>query len=288
MRRLLRFLGGCLVFLVVLIVLLFAAAYFLSNNAFNEEYDPEVEALSVAIPDDEESIAEGERLFKSRLCAGCHGGDAGGDNVIDEPIMAKLDAPNLTSGKGGVAAEFEEEDWVRAIRHGVGPDGHSLIIMPAGQYQHMSDEELAKIIAYLESAPPVDNTDEDLDIGPIGRVMVVLAGSEFMAAESVLDDPKEPYDGPVDTSAEYGEYLTSLTCQGCHGEELEGVSDPAFGDTPSLHKAGDWTFEEFVSTVREGVRPNGDRLSEDMPWENVAFMTDDELAAIWAFIETFE
>ena len=50
-----------------------------------------------------------------------------GEVYFDVPGMLSIPTPNLTSGAGGVGATFQDEDCVRAIRHGVGPDGRALV-----------------------------------------------------------------------------------------------------------------------------------------------------------------
>ena len=44
-------------------------------------------------------------------------------------MTGSIHTPNLRPGEGSRTADFTASDWVRAIRHGVGPDGHSLLIM---------------------------------------------------------------------------------------------------------------------------------------------------------------
>jgi hypothetical protein len=44
----------------------------------------------------------------------------------------------------------------RAIREGIGHDGRPLLpIMPYDAFQNLSDEDLAAIVVYLRSIPPV-------------------------------------------------------------------------------------------------------------------------------------
>jgi mono/diheme cytochrome c family protein len=288
-RRIFKIVGLILALLVVILIIAVGVVFFLSNNILNKEYDPNVTALTVDIPTDEESIAEGERLFKARLCADCHGGDAGGDNLIDEPIFTSLDAPNLTNGTGGVAGDYEVEDWVRAIRHGVDSEGKSLIIMPSYHYQIMRDEELTNIIAYLENTTPVDNDSNTRSFGLIGRMVLLTNVTEFVSAERVLDTKTDPAVIDVAATPEYGKYLADMACTVCHGDKLEGGTLPG-EDTkvPTLNLSNSWTYEQFLTTIREGTLPDGSRLSEDMPWENASFMTDLEFEALWAYIQTLE
>jgi hypothetical protein len=98
------------------------------------------------IPDNSTSYLEvwvtaQRRIFLQPLRAGmnpalnneacfAHGDDMSGGSFLEFPF-GYVDAKNLTPGKGGAGAEFKDQDWVRAIRHGVNPEGTSLLIMPA-------------------------------------------------------------------------------------------------------------------------------------------------------------
>ena len=68
------------------------------------------------------------------------------------PGFMTLSFPNLTAGAGGVGATNTDEDWVRAIRHGVGHDCRGLAIMPARFFYYLSDEDLGALYAYLKKS----------------------------------------------------------------------------------------------------------------------------------------
>ncbi|MBZ0308527.1 MAG: cytochrome C, partial [Anaerolineae bacterium] len=131
MRRMLRYLGIGLAVLLVLLVIAGGAVYALSTQKMNEKFDVEIEG-NLTIPTDDDSIARGKYLVEAvALCQDCHGDNLGGKAFIDDPVMAVLDTPNLTSGEGGIGATFTDEDWIRVLRYGVDSEGHSLIIMPS-------------------------------------------------------------------------------------------------------------------------------------------------------------
>jgi mono/diheme cytochrome c family protein len=86
-------------------------------------------------------------------------------------------------------------------------------------------------------------------------------------------------------TAAYGEYLVrTFGCNTCHGDALSGGQDPAPGApfapnlTPGGH-LGSWTEAAFITTVRT-------RLSEWMPFESLAKMSDDELEALWLYLQS--
>ena len=63
-------------------------------------------------------------------------------------MIGTLRAPNLTPG--GVGGTYTDTDWIRALRHGVAPDGTPLVFMPSWEYYYLSKEDLGALIAYLK------------------------------------------------------------------------------------------------------------------------------------------
>ena len=47
-----------------------------------------------------------------------------------------------------------------------------------------------------------------------------------------------------------------------------------------------WSEEDFIATMRTGVTPNGHQLKDVMPWKDFGQMTDDELKAVWMYLQS--
>ncbi len=82
-------------------------------------------------------------------------------------------------------------------------------------------------------------------------------------------------------------------CRVCHGPKLNGgkYPDPTIQKiSPNLTPGGDlsaWTEEQFITTLRTGVTPHGHNLdNEFMPWKNYSKFSDDELKAIWLYLQS--
>jgi alcohol dehydrogenase (quinone), cytochrome c subunit len=58
--------------------------------------------------------------------------------------------------------------------------------------------------------------------------------------------------------------------------------------TPHETAVGKWTEEEFIRAVTQGIRPDGTTLSSDMPYETFGLYTEEELHAIWMYLQTVE
>ncbi|MCI0394134.1 MAG: cytochrome c [Chloroflexi bacterium] len=294
MKRVLKWIGSVLGGLVALILLVAVIGYVRGSSIVNKEY--EVQPASIPIPSDEKAIARGEYLVSVWLgCQDCHGENLGGQEFINEPGFAALYAPNLTSGNGGAAASYSDEDWIRALRHGIRPDGTNLIIMPSEFYTRLSAEELGVVVAYVRSLPPVDNETPDREVFTPPRLLLGLGmlPPNFIPAEVIDHDAPPPAMPEVGANVAYGDYRAN-TCRSCHGEELAGVpADPQAGlpiDTPNLTPGGDlggWTEEQFLTAVTTGVTPDGRQLNPElMPWPGFANASEEDLRAIWLFLQS--
>jgi hypothetical protein len=95
-------------------------------------------------------------------------------------------------------------------------------------------------------------------------------------------------------SAEYGEYLVNTNdCRLCHGSNLNGgpFPDPTKKKiSPNLTPGGEvgfWTEEQFVNTIRTGKTPSGHDLDpEFMPWKDYRSFYDEELKAIFMYLQS--
>ena len=58
--------------------------------------------------------------------------------------------------------------------------------------------------------------------------------------------------------------------------------------TPHESAIGTWSEEEFARAIRQGERPDGTAISTDMPWETFSLYTDEEVHAIWTYLQTVE
>ena len=92
---------------------------------------------------------------------------------------------------------------------------------------------------------------------------------------------------PQGITADYGKYVATYgECRGCHGPDLEGTAESALGPAvPSPRPlVGTLDQAQFVAMMRGGVKPDGAPFPETMPWRNAAKMTDDDLAALYAYL----
>lgn len=204
-------------------------------------------------------------------------------------------APNITPDMETGAGSWTDDQFARAIREGIGHDGRALFpLMPYSLFRHLTDEDLASIIVYIRSLPPVHNE--------LPKRKIPFALSRLINAAP------QPVTGPVLPDAgdrvSHGAYLTKVgLCADCHtqrdqfGKPLKGmdfaggVTFDEFGGatsanlTPDPSGIGYFDEELFIKTLRTGhvgARP----LRFPMPWWNFRNMSDEDLKSIFAYLRT--
>jgi mono/diheme cytochrome c family protein len=279
--------------LVVLVGAIAIVVVVMSNRELAQPVTVPVPVADIRIPDgDPEAIARGQYLVDHVLgCKTCHAQDLAGRAEVDDPMIGTLWGPNLTSGGGSVSRTFTPADWVRAIRHGVAPDGHRLVLMPSEDFTSFSDEDLGTIVAYIKSMPPVDRPNRGIRVGPLGRVLLVTHQVGF-AFDKIDHAAPRPHVSPS-ASVEWGKVLAGA-CRGCHGDGLSGGkipgADPAWPParnlTPDETGLKGWTVETFSNAFRHGQRPDGTTLTDVMPWKAFSGMTDTDVTALFSYLQT--
>jgi mono/diheme cytochrome c family protein len=273
MTRLLKWLGFALGAAVVLAVVAAVVVYVKGERVFARTYDVAVPAVTV--PTDSLAPARGERVARVRGCFGCHGPALAGEVLYDEPRVARLVAPNLTR----LVPSASDGQLARAIRLGVRVDGRSVFAMPSPMFYHLSQADLGDLLAYLRTAPPVDDTLPPSEVRFLGRLGLVLGQYWPLIIEI---DTTVPYPTLTPTEPEaLGRYLALTSCTECHGADLEGS-----GSTPSLEIVRGYSAEDFAKLMRTGV-PLGGRtldLMAEVALGRFVHLTDEEVAALYAYL----
>ena len=241
-----------------------------------------------ALSSDPAVLARGKYLVDHVLAwTDCHAPDLGGAIQMDQLLIGRLTSPNLTTGTGGIGAGLTAEDWIRAIRYGIGADGHSLVLMPSSDYAHLSDADLAAVIAYARSVPPVDRTLKATSLALGLRMSMVLMEEPPLSATKAASVTRNA----VDPSFR-GAYLARIAgCHGCHGETLSGAEKRAPGGRrpTDLTRSGPlstWSYQDFIRAMRHAQRPDGSRISEAMPVQAFAGMSDEDLKHLWQYLRS--
>jgi mono/diheme cytochrome c family protein len=274
MGKMLRWMGYGLAGLATVVVFVTLGAYAASEAMVRW---PQAKApVHLVASHGPEAVARGARIAKVYGCHDCHGADLTGRLFFDEMPVARMSGPNLSRR----LAHQSDEDVARAIRTGVAADGRSLWIMPSDAFSRLTDGETADLIAYLRTFPAKGEDKPVKQLGPVGRIGVLIG--KFRSAPAVLK--REGDVEPADLGPQYAEGR-SLTraCIECHGLNLKGG---AATGAPDLTVAGAYDLGDFKRLLRTGVAAGDRRLglmSEAAPARFTAF-SDQEIEALHAYL----
>jgi mono/diheme cytochrome c family protein len=268
------------------------------------EDDDEIRAST-----DPRLIARGRHLVHGPgHCAYCHGNpdrDAemrdgqeiplSGGRVFDLGLLGSLVAPNITSEPVSGIGNLSDRTLVRSLRYGVSSDGRPLA--PFMAFADLTDRDLRAIISFLRTLRPVP-ADDQHDLSPLGALAVrVLLRPQMPTSPTRAEMEAEP-------TAKYGRYLahTVANCNGCHTRrsKLTGAFvGPPFGGgmvmeadsgsfvvpdiTPGGGLLDHLTQSGFVGLFRAKGRA---AIGSPMPWSAFSRMSDTELKAIFAYLQT--
>ncbi len=280
-------LGGILGLVMVSGLVLYSMGQIRLRKIYSVSLQP------VEIPTDEESLEEGKRVFQYRGCEACHGEELQGLVYLNNPAIGQVITPNLTSGEGGIGDERSDLDLIRAVRHGLRPDGTPLLFMPSTEFYYLSDRDLGALMVYIRSLPEVNNQTDPSKLSTTGFVVMNLTREiTFLPAELIPHDQEPPQPPEPGLSVEYGEYL-ALSCPVCHGlgmsgGEIHGFPPewPATGNlTPGKgSRLKKWGEIGFMEIIRDGEKHGRGIHPDYMPWTSYRHMSDLELRAVFVYL----
>jgi hypothetical protein len=220
----------------------------------------------------------------------------GAGRIISEDSLHRMVAPNITPDPETGAGTWTDDMFARAIREGIGHDDRALAgPMWYWAFANLSDEDLASVVVYLRTLPPVRN--------PLpGRLLTP-------ESEKASKDGPKPITEPISTRnlstpVERGNYLADIAdCSGCHSAWEAPYVPGVFGGGNLLEERGerlernlfsanltfdpsgiayydDSLFIEVMTTGRVRVRA----IDPVMPWVVFQNMHNDDLRAIFAYL----
>lgn len=224
-------------------------------------------------------------------------GTEGAGEIMPLPdLPGRVVASNLTPDPETGAEKWTDDQLARSIREGIGHDGRALFpFMPYEKFRVMSDEDLASVVVYLRSLPPVRHA--------------LPATNIVFPVKYLMRNAPEPITAPVNSPdpkdrVKWGEYLATIAgCGQCHtaqergqplaGLELGGgfVMRGPWGEVATANitpDAGGISYYDealFIQVMRTGyVRAR--KLNSIMPFGHYRNMSDDDLKAIYAYLRT--
>jgi mono/diheme cytochrome c family protein len=212
-------------------------------------------------------------------------------------LPGRIVASNLTPDKETGAGTWTDDMFARAIREGIGHDGRALFpLMPYLNFRELSDEDVASLVVYLRSVPPVHHELPKTEIIFPVKYLIRSAPEPLTTSVPDINPDTEPQ--------KYAAHMTRIAgCSDCHtpserGEEVKGMAfaggapligpwgHPASANiTPDDTGIKTYTEDTFVQVLRTGM-VNGQALSPAMPSMTYKNLDDRDLKAIFAFLQT--
>ena len=260
-----------------------------------------------------ERLARGKYLAQGPLaCFRCHSdrdwnqagapaipGSEGAGHEFSDEDAPWLVAPNLTSDPETGVGRWTDDMLARAIREGIGHDGR--LLAPRMWYRAfaaLSDEDLASVVVYLRSLPPIRHALPQTRI-PLARKLHYVGLPEPIRAPVAAD---------LSTPQKRGEYLANIAdCAGCHtswyhpdapmftklfagGNSIDGpnrfsIVSPNITFAPS--GIGYYDPQLFITVMRTG-HVKARALHSIMPWAWYGNMTDEDLKDIYSYLQSQE
>lgn len=257
---------------------------------------------------DDAQMTRGKYLAEGVVaCANCHiargekgqplfdKGMSGG--MLFEDAAFKAYAPNITPDPETGIGNWTDAQLAKAIREGIRPNGKLIgPPMPISFYRHMSDSDLAAIVAYVKAQPPVKH------VVPKSTYNFPLPPNYGPPVEHVTAP------APGDT-LKYGEYLANIGhCMECHTPRAKngmlitsrlgagGQAIPGPGGkivlsanlTPDETGLKSWTDAQIIQTIRTGIDKDGRHLVPIMAFGWYKNINDSDMKAIVTYLRSLK
>jgi mono/diheme cytochrome c family protein len=306
MRKVLKALGA----LLALVLLLVGALALYVARAGIPHYAPG--HVQVKVERTPERVERGRRIA-SMLCASCHldlaTGTLSGKRLADMPSQfGTVWARNITRDMAQGIGAWSDGEIAYLLRTGIARDGRYtppwMVKLP-----HMSDEDLADLIAFLRSDDPlVKATPGAAPVAEPSFLTKLLCRLAFKP----LPYPAAPIKAPdASDKVAFGRYLVQgrLQCFSCHSRDFAKVNElePEKSEgylgggnqmpdligrvittrnlTPDPETGiGKWSEDDFRRALKVGIRPDNTPLVYPMlPFPE---LSDEEVSAILAYLRT--
>jgi mono/diheme cytochrome c family protein len=265
----------------------------LARSRAERKVDIKVQPL--AYRSDAAALERGRYLFNSRGCVDCHGAAGGGRTMVDDGKGLHIAGPNLTAGNPRLAA-YAEADWVRSVRHGVAPGGRPLRVMPSEDYNRLTNDDLASLVAYVRHLPPATGREQAIVQLPLPARVMYGFGLLPDAVEKIDHSLPPATPVPEGATVEHGRYVAQM-CLGCHGAQLAGGRIPGAppdwpaaarldgGEGSAMPRYAD--TDAFAKMLKSGRRPDGSRIAV-MPFESLAQMSPTDTQALFVYLKSLQ
>ena len=252
----------------------------------------------------EEDIAHGKALVIAGDCASCHTADpakpfAGGKR-INTPFGG-IYSPNLTPDRDTGLGAWSEEDFHRALRSGVAPDGSRYYpAFPYPYFTKLTRQDIEAIRVYLATLAPVHSIERPPELRwPLNYRVVMRVWNALFFRPGIFEPNQQK-----STEWNRGGYLVTgaAHCGACHtpknlfgadrrgrsfgGSEVDGWYAPRL-DNAARSGLKSWSEDdlvEYLSSGRNG-KSHADGPMADVVVNSTSQMSDADVRAIAVYLK---
>jgi mono/diheme cytochrome c family protein len=251
-----------------------------------------------------ETVARGMALTVAGDCASCHTADpakpfAGGKR-IDTPFGG-IYSPNLTPDRDTGLDGWSDDDFYRALRHGVAPNGSRYYpAFPYPNFTKLIRDDILAIRAYLATQAPVRNAVPPPDLRFPFNFRVVMRAWNYLFFKPGIIMP----DQAKGTAWNRGRYLVEglAHCGACHtpknffgadrrgqafaGNPVQGMFAPRL-DAAERSGLKSWSLEDIAEYLQSGRngRSHAGPLMSEVVVNSTSLMSDSDIRAIAIYLK---
>lgn len=269
-------------------------------------------------PDMAKLIDTGRYVAVTGDCIACHtaskGNDYAGGLGIASPI-GTIYSTNITPDKETGIGSYTLDDFDRAVRHGIAPNGDSLYpAMPYPSYARMTDDDVKALYTYfMHEVKPVHQENKAADIPwPMSMRWPLSLWRKTFAPSSDTPPTLPTASNADDSLISRGAYLVEGAghCGTCHTPRATTMQEKALNNSSQLYLSGGqiidgwlavnlrgndadglgrWSVQDIIDTLKTGRNPHSAVVGSpmnDVVTHSTQHMTDDDLKAIALYLKT--
>lgn len=256
---------------------------------------------------DDPLLARGKYVFTISGCKHCHTAENGtllaGGRALETPFGIFY-TPNITAHETAGIGAWSTDDFQRALKHGVSPDGSDYYpAFPYTSYTRMLSEDVGVLHNYILSLPASEQPNRSHELDWFVSWRIAAKVWKWLFFDDAEFQPRPAQSAQWNRGAYLAEALAH--CAECHTpRDLFGAlrTDMAYAGNsqgpedelvPNItpHKAtgiGDWSRNELQEFLKFGELPDGEYTagSMDPVIEGIRHLKPDDLDALITYLRS--
>jgi cytochrome c5 len=260
-------------------------------------------------------VKRGEYLVKAGDCIACHTntpekGTSFAGGLPLQTAFGTIYSPNITPDPETGIGKWTYPEFVKAMRQGISPEGHYYYpAFPYYYFNHLTDDDLQAIKAYLDNIPAVHQANRENKMVPPFDKRIFQLGWRILF---FTHDDSGPYKNNPEQSAEWnrGAYLVEGLghCAMCHSPSYHIISDSlSLGApiekynltgakiqgylAPNISKSNldAVAVDDIINVFMKDELIGGGKVEGPMLEDNhdsLSYLTHDDLAAIATYLKS--